>query len=438
MGVISKKTSRVSAETKASLKRAPSQGCDQIKEASLLDRVQCSLHDSHLLQVSSVRAKEADQIEGFLHRCIESNKSGSMYISGCPGSGKTSLLRSIVDDNLPLWQKKNKTSCQVIKLNAMACKDGKSLFLSLVEALGCKMPLDSTIAQMADQIHNLTSSSKPPKAGKSQSKKKQTIVIIDEVDQIFVSPEAASRLLVRRSSRTNKERQDLNKMANDPLMQLFGLPSRPSSNLVLIGIANSADLFERMMPLLKLTNSHPESVVFEPYCVDQLREIIIGRLKSATNDGSLPLFNERAIELLVKKMASFHGDCRQALDACRRALVAKSSNIRSAEEDNISKRMCFDSKKAAVCSALSEASTVASSRAASLSDFDDEPLPQVNIADVANVLSSVMQQDNNVAAEFLANMPLQQKFVLYAACKVADKAKTECLSGADIMVRYII
>ena len=43
------------------------------------------------------REAECERVWSYCNGCLESGQSGSLYISGCPGSGKTMLVNEILD-----------------------------------------------------------------------------------------------------------------------------------------------------------------------------------------------------------------------------------------------------------------------------------------------------------------------------------------------------
>ncbi|KAG8054395.1 hypothetical protein GUJ93_ZPchr0001g32769 [Zizania palustris] len=96
------------------------------------------------------------------------------------------------------------------------------------------------------------------------------------------------------------------------LYNILDWPTRPNSNLVVIGIANTMDLPEKLLPRIS-SRMGIRRLCFGPYNYRQLQEIITSRLKG------IAAFEEQAIEFASRKVAAMSGDARRALEICRRA-----------------------------------------------------------------------------------------------------------------------
>jgi origin recognition complex subunit 1 len=96
------------------------------------------------------------------------------------------------------------------------------------------------------------------------------------------------------------------------LYNLFDWPTRPNCRLVVLGVANTMDLPERMLPRIA-SRLGLRRISFAPYTHQQIQTVIHSRLES------VDAFNASAIELCARKVASFSGDLRKALQICRHA-----------------------------------------------------------------------------------------------------------------------
>ena len=96
------------------------------------------------------------------------------------------------------------------------------------------------------------------------------------------------------------------------LYNLLDWPSRRHARLVVVGIANTMDLPERMLPRVH-SRLGLARVVFQPYTRDQIRDIVCDRLSG------LSVFRSDAVEMAARKVAALSGDVRRALHICRRA-----------------------------------------------------------------------------------------------------------------------
>ena len=97
------------------------------------------------------------------------------------------------------------------------------------------------------------------------------------------------------------------------IYNFFNWPTRPHSNLIVVAIANTMDLPERMLSNKVSSRLGLTRINFQPYTHQQLAEIIKSRLEG------LDLFDAKAIEFCARKVSAVSGDARRALDICRRA-----------------------------------------------------------------------------------------------------------------------
>ena len=117
------------------------------------------------------------------------------------------------------------------------------------------------------------------------------------------------------------------------MYKLVGYANRPTSKLILIGIANSLNLPDRFLPRLKGKGLEPKRVRFNPYTTENIVEIISSRLQSLSPESSaLPMMDPKSIELCARKVSAASGDLRMALDMCRRAIeLVESEELKRGE-----------------------------------------------------------------------------------------------------------
>lgn len=99
----------------------------------------------------------------------------------------------------------------------------------------------------------------------------------------------------------------------DVVYNLLDWPSKSSAQLVVITIANTMDLPERLLMGKVASRLGLTRLTFQPYTHKQLQEIVTTRLAGTK------AFESDAIQLVARKVASVSGDARRALDICRRA-----------------------------------------------------------------------------------------------------------------------
>jgi cell division control protein 6 len=118
------------------------------------------------------------------------------------------------------------------------------------------------------------------------------------------------------------------------MYKLIEYANKPTSKLVLIGIANSLNLPDRFLPRLKAKNIEPKRTSFNPYTTEGIIEIIKVRLQSLDPGAeTLPIMDPKAIELCARKVSAASGDLRMALDICRRAVeLVESEELKKQEK----------------------------------------------------------------------------------------------------------
>ena len=113
------------------------------------------------------------------------------------------------------------------------------------------------------------------------------------------------------------------------LYTVFEWPALAGSKLALVGIGNSLDLTERVLPRLQVSAAYtPTLLHFPPYTKQQIKEILTRRITEVEPD-STELITPRAILFLAAKIAEQSGDIRRALEVTRQAfnLVEENNKV---------------------------------------------------------------------------------------------------------------
>jgi len=86
---------------------------------------------------------------------------------------------------------------------------------------------------------------------------------------------------------------------------------------VLVGIANSLDFTDRVLPRLQTkTSCKPILLQFQPYRKDEICAILQGRIQETTDN----IVDQSAVQFCARKVSAMTGDARKALDILRRAV----------------------------------------------------------------------------------------------------------------------
>ncbi|XP_029285938.1 origin recognition complex subunit 1 isoform X2 [Cottoperca gobio] len=245
--------------------------------ANVLEEARTRLHVSSVPESLPCREQEFQDIYSFVESKIVDGTGGCMYISGVPGTGKTATVHEVMRclqhaadvDEIPPFH--------FIEINGMKMTDPHQAYVQVLQKLtGQKSTADHAAALLEKRFSN------------PAPRKETTVLLVDELDLLW----------------TRKQ----NVMYN-----LFDWPTRRHARLVVLTIANTMDLPERIMINRVASRLGLTRMSFQPYSFKQLQQIIMSRLNK------VKAFEEDALQLVSRKVAALSGDARRCLDICRRA-----------------------------------------------------------------------------------------------------------------------
>lgn len=353
------------------------------------------------------RDAERDELEAFLSSRLKSRKSGSLYISGPPGSGKSAMVAEVLAAIRPESSTKQSiVNCMSVKDAAGVCAELLSDFDKLDILQGSETSALDAIFHAKDRTH---------------------LVVLDEIDHLLDV--------------------DL-----EFLYTMFRWSLQKKSNLILIGIANALDFTDRFLPRLRSKGLKPQLLPFMPYTVAQIVSVLSAKLKITLPEGNaatpdfVPFVHPAALQFAAKKVAAQTGDLRKAFSICIRAIDivesetrAKSSTITPSPSPSPSKMPLSESRTHSPTKTplmenmnLSSPSNTPSRHAKPapspkrktldpLAQFTAETAPRATIAHMARVTASVF---SNGTSSRLASLNLQQKAALCALSVLEAKHRS--------------
>uniref|UniRef100_H0V4L6 Origin recognition complex subunit 1 n=1 Tax=Cavia porcellus TaxID=10141 RepID=H0V4L6_CAVPO len=245
--------------------------------ASMLEEARLRLHVSAVPDSLPCREKEFQDIYNFVESKLLDQTGGCMYISGVPGTGKTATVHEVIRCLQQAAQANDVPPFQYIEVNGMKLTEPYQVYVQILQKLtGQKATASHAAALLAKQFCT------------RGSPQETTVLLVDELDLLW----------------THKQ---------DVMYNLFDWPTHKEARLVVLTIANTMDLPERIMMNRVSSRLGLTRMSFQPYTHSQLQQILVSRLKH------LKAFEDDAIQLVARKVAALSGDARRCLDICRRA-----------------------------------------------------------------------------------------------------------------------
>lgn len=231
------------------------------------------------------RDEEAKTLAQVLSTVFKGARPSNLLLFGKPGTGKTAVAKNIVER---LQKKSNelKIDVTVIFINAKAAGSAYKVLFEIAEELGINK-------EQGKQVH-FTGLSMGEATDRIlqyiQKKRLHLILVIDEIDSL------------------------VDKSGDDILYNFTRANQKMKGGFVtLIGISNSLTFKDKLDPRVRSSLSE-EEVVFNPYTVDQLRQILHERSKLAFSEGAA---SDAAINLCAAMAGREHGDARLAMNLLR-------------------------------------------------------------------------------------------------------------------------
>ncbi|KAL5052825.1 hypothetical protein RYX36_033507, partial [Vicia faba] len=273
-----------------------------------LERAKASLLLASLPKSLPCRNKEMDEITTFIRGAISDNQclGRCLYIHGVPGTGKTMSVLSVMRSLRSEVDAGNIKPYCFVEINGLKLATPENIYKVIYEALsGHRVGWKEALRLLNERFVE----------GKKieEEADRPCILLIDELD-----------LLVTRNQSV--------------LYNILDWPTKPHSKLIVIGIANTMDLPEKLLPRIS-SRMGIQRLCFAPYNYQQLQEIISSRLNG------IDIFEKQAMEFasrkfslqIILRVAAISGDARRALEICRRAAEIADYRIKklASNPDNV-------------------------------------------------------------------------------------------------------
>ena len=231
------------------------------------------------------RDEETKTLAQVLSTIFRGARPSNLLLFGKPGTGKTAAARTVIE-KLKLKSHELGIEITVPMVNAKLANSAYKVLFEIAEELGVNK-------EQGKQVH-FTGLSMGEATDRVlqfiQRKKLNLVMVIDEIDSL------------------------IDKSGDDILYNFTRANQRMKGGFVtLIGISNSLTFKDKLDPRVRSSLSE-EEIVFNPYTVDQLRQILQERAKLAFSEGAI---SDAAVNLCAAIAGREHGDARKAIDLLR-------------------------------------------------------------------------------------------------------------------------
>ncbi|MGD1839131.1 MAG: Cdc6/Cdc18 family protein [Nitrososphaeraceae archaeon] len=233
------------------------------------------------------RDNELTTIAKTLSVSLKGSRPSNLLLFGKPGTGKTAVIKSVVK-RLQLRSEDLSIRIDIPFINAKSANTAYKVLYEIAENMGInktdkKNKVYFTGLSLGEATNRILDF--------IISKKLHVIFVIDEIDSLV----------------------DKN---GDDILYNFTRANENISNsgfISLIGISNSLTFKDKLDPRVRSSFSE-EEVVFNPYKINELREILLDRVKLAFSKDTI---TTGAINLCAAIAGKDNGDARKAIDLLR-------------------------------------------------------------------------------------------------------------------------
>ncbi|MBH59347.1 MAG: cell division control protein Cdc6 [Thaumarchaeota archaeon] len=253
------------------------------------------------------RDEQITSIGQILSPILQDSKPSNLLLYGKTGSGKTVVAKYVLK-KFDETTRKHSKSISVAYSNARLAGSEYRVLVDLAHSLSMEMPFTGLpISEVLQRIYNNISENNL-----------KVIFIIDEID--YLAKHAKS--------------------SNDDMLYSLTRSSEHLKNgfISIIGISNDLH-FKNFLDPRVLSSMNEEEILFPPYTVNQLSDILNKRIESAFKTKSVP---SGTINLCAALAGSEHGDARRAIELLR---VAGELAERSDEKSVVEKYVKDASQK---------------------------------------------------------------------------------------------
>ena len=236
------------------------------------------------------RDEESKTIAQVLSVILKNGKPSNLLVFGKPGTGKTAVVKNVIN-RLKKKTIEHGIEITVTIVNAKTANTSYKVLYDIAEDMGInkidkKLKVHFTGLSMGEATVRILEYIK--------KKNLHVILVIDEIDSLV--------------SRNGDDILYSFTRANERLLE--------NGFISLIGISNSLTFKDKLDPRVRSSLSE-EELIFNPYTVLQLREILNERSQLAFNEGAI---SQSSINLCAAVAGKENGDARKAIESFKSRL----------------------------------------------------------------------------------------------------------------------
>lgn len=261
------------------------------------------------LKALPCREEEFYQLYHRLEDSISSQHGCCIYVSGTPGVGKTATIREVIKQLSAQMtiQSNGIKMFNYVEINGLKLIKPQSAYEVLWKKISGESTSTSNALNFLQQHFETVEGEE--EVIDEYSNKLPLVVLLDELDQIVTRNQAV-------------------------MYNFFNWPTYQNSRLIVIAVANTMDLPERLLTNKISSRLGLSRIQFTSYSYEQLSEIIKHRLEQLSKQNDKLLIAKDAIEFASRKVASVSGDARRSLMICIRAVeIAEAEFMSKSNEE---------------------------------------------------------------------------------------------------------
>ncbi|KAI0260462.1 P-loop containing nucleoside triphosphate hydrolase protein [Gloeopeniophorella convolvens] len=265
-------------------------------------RAMHALHVGVRPETLPCRTEEYARVMRAVEELLEEGSGGYL---GVPGTGKTATVHAVVRELKRMAEHNETNPFTYVEINGLRIPEPNAAYGILWEAVsGHNVATDGHMHLSAKEaLKNLSKhfgSSRQAGPGAHAC-----VVLMDELDQLMTAKQ-------------------------DVVYNFFNWPTLSGARLVVLAVANTMDLPERVMSGRVRSRLGMVRINFQPYTTPQLEQIVRARLGDKSD-----VLSADAVKFAAMKVSSISGDARRVLDICRRTVELVQPRRRAARTDDV-------------------------------------------------------------------------------------------------------